>query len=91
MFFYPGQRDYIAQLNALADAVGGLTGGGYLPRLARFLPSAPQSHYPLPAAPRVALLSLNGLWQHDARLAGADMVIDPPAEAGDDILVVYWE
>lgn len=59
----------------------------------RFVITQEQSDFVLPGIPinGICLLSLNGILQHDYACLGNTVSINPPAEAGDDIIITWWQ
>lgn len=59
----------------------------------RFAVTAAQADFVLPSNPvnGVCLVSLNGVLQHEYVCLGSTMSINPPAEAGDDVMITWWK
>lgn len=66
-------------------------GGGIVQR--RFAIAVAQADFVLPGNPinGICLFSLNGILQHEYVCLGNTVSIDPSAEAGDDIMITWWQ
>lgn len=79
------------------DVVLGIPGPpgppGRMPHVDRFpVVAHQQARFSLLAVPLggVVMLTKNGLWQMDVAVDGSDVLIDPPAEDEDEVMVLYW-
>lgn len=70
----------------------GPPGGGTVVQM-RFAVTVAQADFVLPSSPikGICLFSLNGVLQHEYVCLGSTMSIDPPAEAGDDVMITWWK
>jgi hypothetical protein len=83
----------VARIVSLAEqGPPGPPGGGNVVQM-RFAVTAAQADFVLPSNPvnGICLVSLNGVLQHEYVCLGSTMSIDPPAEAGDDVMITWWK
>jgi len=74
-------------------SLAGVASGVLLPEQSFFaIGPCGQSEFVLSGEPvnNVALVSLNGVLQHDYICVAQTVVIDPPAEPLDDVMITWW-
>lgn len=70
----------------------GPPGGGGIAQT-HFAVTVAQADFVLPGNPvgGICLFSLNGVLQHEYVCLGNTVSIDPPAEAGDSVMITWWQ
>lgn len=70
----------------------GPPGGGGITQK-HFAVTVAQAAFVLPSSPigGICLFSLNGILQHKYVCLGNTVSIDPPVEAGDDVMIIWWQ